>query len=111
MKFLLITIIASLLSFSVGAEPNNKQPSETATQPPAATIIDAAPQSSMRPGQLDEATMYKLLYKNASSANDRIISTMHWAIGLVSTFILAIFGSQIFFNYRINKEEIEAIRR
>ncbi len=54
--------------------------------------------------------LYKLLYENSSSSNDRIISTIQWSIGIISTFVIVLLGSQIFFNYRVNKEEIRAIR-
>lgn len=54
--------------------------------------------------------LYKLLYENSSSSNDRIISTIQWSIGIISTFVIILLGSQIFFNYRVSKEEIRAIR-
>jgi cell division protein FtsL len=31
--------------------------------------------------------LYKLLYENSSSSNDRIISTIQWSIGIISTFV------------------------
>ena len=57
-----------------------------------------------------EADLYKLLYENSKSANDRLITTIHWSIGLVATFLLALFGTQIFFNLKLNKEEVQKIR-
>ena len=51
-----------------------------------------------------------LLYENSAKANDRLTLTMQWAIGLVASFILILLGSQVFFNYRISKEEISAIQ-
>jgi hypothetical protein len=109
MKIVLIIMIVTLISISVSANPSEEKSITTPTKPPAVAKLDSPPEKNQT-SQLDEAAMYKLLYENSSSANDRIISTLHWSIGLVSTFILAIFGSQIFFNYRINKEEIETIQ-
>lgn len=110
MKFALITLLVSLLSFNAGADQYEKQSTQKTIQAPSTSTIKVPTQDNIQTSQLSEAEMYKLLYENSSSANDKIVSTMHWAIGLVSTFILAIFGSQILFNYRINKEEIEAIK-
>ncbi|MCH8078519.1 MAG: hypothetical protein IIA06_01920 [Proteobacteria bacterium] len=58
----------------------------------------------------EEAYFYRILYENSVEANDRIIKTMQWAIGLIVTFILLLLGSQVFFNYRISKEEIRTIK-
>jgi polyhydroxyalkanoate synthesis regulator phasin len=52
----------------------------------------------------------QLLYDNSRQANESILTTLHFSLGLVAAFILALVGSQIFFNYRINKEEINSIR-
>lgn len=57
--------------------------------------------------RLDEA--YELLYQNSESAQDRLVSTIQWSVGLFLAIIAAVIGSQIFFNYRINKEEVSRI--
>ncbi len=57
-----------------------------------------------------EAHFYKLLFENSVKSNDRIIVTMQWTIGIVVMFILLLLGSQVFFNYRISKEEVNTIR-
>ncbi len=54
--------------------------------------------------------LYKLLYENSVHSNDRMITTMQWSIGLVATFIIVLLGSQVFFNYKISKKEINVIR-
>lgn len=58
----------------------------------------------------DKDKVYKLLYDNSKENNEKIVSTIQWSIGLVATFIFALLGSQIFFNYRVSKEEINSIR-
>ncbi|WP_421860513.1 hypothetical protein [Marinobacter salarius] len=109
MKLVIIILTTMLLSISAIASQNERQKSTPTVKDPIAEKAGRLT-NNIQSNQLNEPTIYKLLYENSASANDRIISTMHWTIGLVSTFILAIFGSQILFNYRINKEEIEAIR-
>lgn len=54
---------------------------------------------------------YKLLYENSKESNDRIISTIQWVLGIVFAFLLALIGSQIFFNFRISKKEIDNIKK
>jgi len=55
--------------------------------------------------------LYQLLYDNSKDTNQALITTIHWIIGIMVTFFLAIVGTQIFFNYRINKQEIESIKQ
>ena len=55
--------------------------------------------------------LYQLLYNNSAETNQMLITTIHWIIGIMVTFFIAIVGTQIFFNYRINKQEIENIKQ
>lgn len=56
---------------------------------------------------------YKLLYENEKIANDKILQTVYWSLGGMLTTVIGvvafILGAQIFFNYRINKEEINKL--
>ena len=61
--------------------------------------------------KLSDTQAYKLLYEDAKNSNASIINTMQWSIGIVLALLLAIIGSQIFHNFRINKKEIENIRQ
>ncbi|WP_139839377.1 hypothetical protein [Halomonas sp. CSM-2] len=105
MKTFLTTLILLLIGATAIANTHEEEEASSAIRTSNFEMSDTSSHN-----QLDKIDMYKLLYENSASANERIISTMHWAIGIVATFILAIFGSQIFFNYRINKEEIGSIR-
>ncbi len=58
----------------------------------------------------DKGKLYKLLYENSKSNNKSMISIIKWSIGLVATFILALLGSQIFFNYKISKDDVRSIK-
>ncbi len=58
----------------------------------------------------DKGKLYKLLYENSKSNNKSMISIIQWSIGLVATFILFLLGSQIFFNYKISKDEVNSIQ-
>ncbi|HCG8749397.1 hypothetical protein [Vibrio parahaemolyticus] len=57
----------------------------------------------------EKAELYKILYENSKNANERLISTIHLVIGLVVTFLLALFGTQFLFNFKLKKEEINAL--
>jgi hypothetical protein len=58
----------------------------------------------------EKKNLYKLLYENSVASNDRVITTIQWSIGIISSFVLLFLGSQVYFNHRVNKEEIGAIR-
>lgn len=58
----------------------------------------------------EKAELYKLLFENAKESNDRLVSSIHVIIGTVITFFLALFGAQLFFNFKLKKEEIEKIK-
>jgi hypothetical protein len=59
---------------------------------------------------LSESEAYKLLYENSKETNGSIVTTIHWVLGITIAFLLALFGSQVFFNYRINRKEIDNIK-
>lgn len=59
--------------------------------------------------QLTEAETYKLLYENQKEFNGKILDTIYWALGAIGAAIIALLGGNIFFNYRVNKNEIENI--
>ncbi|MGJ8738313.1 hypothetical protein [Zobellia laminariae] len=60
---------------------------------------------------LPELDYYKMLYNSQVESNDTFETLFQWTIGLSFGFLIAIIGSQIFFNYRINKKEIEYIKK
>lgn len=57
-----------------------------------------------------EGKLYKLLYEQARSSNEQIINIVSWSVGLVATFLFALAGSQVFYNFRLAKEELNSIR-
>jgi len=60
---------------------------------------------------INELDYYKLLSEQSKNNNDTYISLIQWTLGVSFGFLLAIIGSQIFFNYRINKKEVEYIKK
>lgn len=58
----------------------------------------------------DKLLLYKQLYENSIESNAQLISTIQWSIGIIATFLAALLGSQIFFNYKISKEEVKSIK-
>lgn len=59
----------------------------------------------------DSNIYYKLLYENAKENNDQMITMLQWVLGLSTAFLLTLFGAQIFFNWKLNKKEIEYIKK
>lgn len=60
---------------------------------------------------VDSNSYYKLLYENAKDNNDQMITILEWVVGLSTSFLLALFLAQIFFNWRLNKKEIDYIKK
>ncbi|MDD9197500.1 hypothetical protein PVK62_16885 [Aliivibrio sp. S3MY1] len=85
--------------------------SSEATDVTTQEVIDNAEALSVNDTSFKEkAELYKMLYENSKNANERLISTIHLVIGLVVTFLLALFGTQFLFNFKLKKEEINALR-
>lgn len=63
------------------------------------------------PDEITVTQAYKMLYENSKESNNRLISTIRWVIGIVVAFLLALIGSQVFFNIRISKREIDNIKK
>jgi len=52
-------------------------------------------------------SVYKILYEQTEKENSKIQEIFLWSMGSIIVIILAIFGSNIFFNFRFNKKELE----
>ena len=61
----------------------------------ASVVVDEQEDSLANATRLDQA--YELLYRNSEVAQDRLVDTVQWSIGLVLAILLAVIGSQIFF--------------
>lgn len=61
--------------------------------------------------QFSEATVYEKLYESEKENNEKLLSAVYWTLGTSITFLIAIFGGQIFFNWRVNKKEIDYIKK
>ncbi|WP_281980664.1 hypothetical protein [Tenacibaculum mesophilum] len=72
--------------------------------------VDSVSKTIKKPN-LSELDYYKLLAEQAQKDNETYISLTQWTLGISFAFLLAILGSQIFFNYRINKKEIDFIKK
>ncbi len=58
---------------------------------------------------ISQTEAYKLMYENQKDSNSKIIETVYWALGALATVILGIIGTNVFFNFRVNKKDIESI--
>ena len=104
MKLLFILSLFTINSFSQVA--NN---TETLTNDSIPDI--EVKKEKISNNSLSELDYYKLLYNQTQSNNEQYISLIQWTLGISFVFLLAIIGSQIFFNYRINKKEIDYIKK
>ena len=52
---------------------------------------------------------YRLLYENEKEYNEKILGTIYWALSSILVIILAIIGSNIFFNFRFNKKQYQEL--
>jgi hypothetical protein len=77
-------------------------------QPTVQPTFTTIPQQTV-PNTMTESEAYKLLYENQKEANDKILQTVYWSLGGVLAVLLLIIGSNIFFNIRFNKKEVELI--
>ena len=67
--------------------------------------------SSTENSTMSELDYYKFLYESSKENNESYKSLLQWSFGVSLAFLLAIIGSQIFFNYRINKKELDYIKK
>lgn len=66
---------------------------------------------SVQTDVFSELDYYKSLYENSKENNESYKSLLQWTFGISLGFLLAIIGSQIFFNYRLNKKELDYIKK
>lgn len=104
-----LTLIIIFLFMSVFSFANNDSTKTSNTKVESViqeknSVIDRNNKS------LSELDYYKLLYDKEKSNGNSYVSLIQWIFGVCSAFLLAIIGSQIFFNYRISKQEIASIK-
>lgn len=79
----------------------------------AETSIDTSDVNISKTGninsELSEAQAYKLLYENQKESNQKILSTIYWALGIMLTTSIALIGGNMFNSYRINADKIKNI--
>jgi hypothetical protein len=102
MKKIINLFVLALLVFNLSNAQKNAD---------SLKITKTSKSSDQENTNLSESGAYKLLYENAKENNDAMITTIQWVIGVSIAFLLAILGSQIFFNWRINKKEIDYIKK
>lgn len=73
------------------------------------TKATATPTQQIETVENISPTAYKLLYENQKESNDKILQTVYWSLGGILAVLLLIIGSNIFFNVRFNKKEVELI--
>lgn len=82
------------------------------TQIPSPTTASLTPTLKSNTEEVfTELDYYKVLYEKEKENNESFKSLIQWTLGVSLGFLLAIIGSQIFFNYRLNKKEIDYIKK
>jgi len=66
---------------------------------------------SQNNNQIDEKNVYKLMYENVKDSNKKILQTVYWSLSSILIVIIAILGSNIYYNYKVNKQEIENLKQ
>lgn len=67
--------------------------------------------NTLQNNNISEMDAYKLMYENLKDSNSKIIETVYWALGAIFATIIAIVGANVFYNFSINKKEIENITK
>jgi hypothetical protein len=117
--FFLIFLVG-LMPMSVMAQADAPGPEKTAgrqapssvASPKDEAISNISTQAVSKPVSIaGEAELYKLLYESQKEANKDLAQVIFWSTTLVGAFLLTIAGSQIFFNFRLRRADIEAIQK
>ncbi|MBU6122594.1 hypothetical protein [Hymenobacter siberiensis] len=98
--FLLLLLLCASMAFS--QTPSTRVPLASAQSPlaaPAAGVTNTE----------KERDLYKLMYENSANANEKLLTLTQWTLGVSLAIVLGIIASQVFFNYRINRQELDAI--
>jgi hypothetical protein len=53
---------------------------------------------------------YKILYENQNEYLDSMLATVYWSLSSIILIIITIIGSNIFLNFRLNKQQFEELR-
>lgn len=83
--------------------------SQTPTKGKVVTAINQQATTATPSNAEKERDFYKLMYENTSASNEKFIALTQWTLGASLAVILGIIGSQIYFNYRINKKEMDSL--
>ncbi|MBO7747366.1 hypothetical protein I8J29_24580 [Paenibacillus sp. MWE-103] len=100
-KRLILTSAVLILMFAIFS---NIVGAAAATKVP----IDVNSSNSAKAG-LTEAEAYKMLYEAQVDANEKILNTVYWSLGLAITLITFLLGANLFNNIRAKKNETELL--
>lgn len=108
-----VALLFAMMSFtSLAQAPASKVIAKERTSESSPVSPPSAVSASSRTDTgKTEADLYKLLYEGQKEANRDLTQVMYWSIGLVATFLLAIAGSQVFFNFRLRKSDIDNLQK
>lgn len=58
-----------------------------------------------------EESYYKKLYEETSEFQKSILTTVYWSLGSILGVIFVIIGTNAYFNFKLNKEELENVEK
>ncbi|HFG1907925.1 TPA: hypothetical protein ACGF2L_003437 [Vibrio cholerae] len=60
--------------------------------------------------QSSEVKLYKELYEISLKSNESMVTSVQWSVGVITTFVIALFGGQAFYSFRVSKKEFQKIQ-
>ncbi|WP_318498751.1 hypothetical protein [Photobacterium leiognathi] len=57
-----------------------------------------------------EIQLYKELYEISLKSNESMVTSVQWSVGVITTFVIALFGGQAFYSFRVSKKEFQKIQ-
>lgn len=108
MKIILLIFTFLILSFNIQSQSSSIDSVSSSTINNSIDLKDVEPKVTTE--YLKEKDYYKLLSENTEKAYNTNLSLFQTTLGVCLAILIAIIGSQIFFNYRINKKEIDYIK-
>ncbi len=109
-KLILILLLVCATSINI-AFAESVPPADTSikTDAPEITTINTDITEVEIKEELSELEAYKLLYENQKEANEKILDTTFWALGLAVTVLIFILSANLLNNVRSKRNETELL--
>ncbi|ENO1855004.1 hypothetical protein ACA876_004141 [Vibrio vulnificus] len=92
--------LAFILTASVSSVCFAENVSENVEKEPVVATSNGSP----------ETQLYKELYELSLKSNESMVTSVQWSVGVITTFVIALFGGQAFYSFRVSKKEFQKIQ-